>query len=156
MDLIDLVSPKLTYNNVDGSSKKRVLNFIAEYVAAEYPELPESEVFNGLIQRERLGSTGIGSGIAIPHCRVDNCPKMIGIFIKLAQPIDFDAIDNQPTDLIFALIAPSEGHQSHLDALSQVAELLNNPGTVEALRCSEGKKQLYDTLVNHITATEKA
>ena len=151
MNLIELISPKLTYSNVDGCSKKRVLNFIAEYVAAEYPDLLESDVFNGLIQRERLGSTGIGSGVAIPHCRVRNCNSIIGVFVKLAEPIDFDSVDSESVDLIFALIVPPEGHQSHLDALSKIAELFSQPKTVAALRSSEGKKQLYETLISHAT-----
>lgn len=147
MELPNLISLNLTFNNVDASSKKRVLDYIAEYVHAEYPELSELSIFNGLIQRERLGSTGIGAGIGIPHCRVENCPTMIVVVLKLANPIDFDAIDGEPVDLIFALIVPTESSQAHLDTLSDIAELLSQPELLKQLRSTQAKKELYDTLI---------
>ena len=145
MNLSDLISPKLTFNNVDSASKKRLFNYLAEYVHNEYPEISEERIYQGLIQRERLGSTGIGLGVGIPHCRVENCHTMIGVLLKLAGPIPFDAIDAEPVDIVFALIAPIECHQTHLDTLSNLASLFSKPSVLKNLRHTKNKQQLYDT-----------
>ena len=150
MDLLELISSELCFCNVDAPSKKRVINYIADYVNDQYPALDREAIYSGLIQREKLGSTGIGLGIGIPHCRVDICHKMIGVAIKLVQPIDFDSIDGTPVDFIFALIVPQESSQDHLDALSQIAELFNGEDALRNIRACNTKKELYDTLIDSI------
>lgn len=157
MKLIELLSPKLIFCNVDASSKKRVFNYIAEYINCEHSQLETHDIYSGLIQREKLGSTAIGRGIAIPHCRAQNCSEIVGVFLKLVTPIEFEAPDSTPVDLIFALVGPQESHQDHLEALSQLAELFGDKILPQKLRSCTAKKALYDTLFEYasmIVSTE--
>jgi PTS system nitrogen regulatory IIA component len=116
-----ILSPELTLCGVPGSSKKRILELIAEQVSEHCPELEQTQIFNNLVARERLGSTGIGQGIAIPHCRLDGCQGVVGALLTLEDAVSFDAIDNQPVDLLFVLIVPKEATSEHLELLSQLA-----------------------------------
>lgn len=138
-----ILAQDLTLCRVNASSKKRVLELIAEKVAKHYPELEDGQVFNSLIARERLGSTGIGQGIAIPHCRIDGCVRVIGALLTLSEGVDFDAIDNQPVDLLFALIVPKEATGEHLELLSQLAEKFNDRHFCDRLRQCEDSDSLY-------------
>ena len=104
----NILAPELTLCKVPASSKKRVLEFIAERIHFQDEILSDTQIFNNLVSRERLGSTGIGEGIAIPHCRLEGLDRVIGVLMTLEEPVDFDAIDNQPVDLVFALIVPKE------------------------------------------------
>ena len=138
-----IISPALTRSQVAGSSKKKVLEFIAQLVAQHFPFLDENALFTNLVCRERLGSTGIGQGIAIPHCRLENCDRVIGALITLAEKIPFDAIDNEPVDLLFVLIVPQEATSEHLDLLSQLAQKFNNRSYCEKLRHCEDDQALF-------------
>ncbi|OZG70544.1 PTS IIA-like nitrogen-regulatory protein PtsN [Hahella sp. CCB-MM4] len=139
-----IISPALTRCQVAGSSKKKVLEFIAQLVAQHYPFLDENALFTNLICRERLGSTGIGQGIAIPHCRLENCDRVIGALITLKEKIPFDAIDNEPVDLLFVLIVPQEATSEHLDLLSQLAQKFNDRSYCEKLRNCEDDQGLFE------------
>ena len=108
--------------------------------------LSDTEIFNNLVSRERLGSTGIGQGIAIPHCRLEGLDRVIGVLMTLEESIDFDAIDNQPVDLIFALIVPKEATSEHLELLSQLAEKFNERSFCDRLRQSEDASTLYQRM----------
>lgn len=143
-----ILSPELTLCGVPGSSKKRILELIAAQVAKQNPELDENTLFNNLIARERLGSTGIGQGIAIPHCRLQNCKHVLGALLTLNEGIAFDAIDNQPVDILFVLIVPQEATSEHLDLLSQLAERFNDPRFCERLRQCTEASELYQTVQN--------
>jgi PTS system nitrogen regulatory IIA component len=96
-----------------------------------------------LIAREKLGSTGLGEGIAIPHCRIENCSQPTGILLTLAEPIDFDSPDNQPVDLVFALLVPAEAHQQHLDTLAGLARLFSQPDFCDSLRNAQDRAELF-------------
>lgn len=138
-----ILAPELTLCRVNGSSKKRILEFISGQVAEQYPELDEGLIFNNLLSRERLGSTGIGQGIAIPHCRLEGCTRVVGALVTLDEGVDFDAIDNQPVDLLFTLIVPKEATGEHLELLSQLAEQFNDRSFCDALRACTDADQLY-------------
>lgn len=138
-----LITPERTLSGVPGGSKKRLLETISDFVSQLHPETDSEDIFDALIERERLGSTGIGDGVAIPHCRLKNCDKAIGILFRLDQPIDFDAIDKQPVDLIFALIVPDDAVDEHLKALQTIAEHFSQPGYRQHLRQAETDEALY-------------
>ncbi|PSF05967.1 PTS IIA-like nitrogen-regulatory protein PtsN [Marinobacter fuscus] len=138
-----ILAPELTLCRVPASSKKRVLEFIAERIHYQDETLNDTDIFNNLVARERLGSTGIGEGIAIPHCRLEGLDRVIGVMMTLEQPVDFDAIDNQPVDLVFALIVPKEATSEHLELLSQLAERFNDSAFCERLRQCEDPSGLF-------------
>lgn len=144
-----ILTPELTLCGVPGSSKKRILEIIAARIAEQYPELDENQIFNNLIARERLGSTGIGQGIAIPHCRLQGCSRVIGALITLSDSIAFDAIDNEPVDLLFVLIVPQEATSEHLELLSQLAEKFNDRSLCERLRQCSTTDDLYQTIIEN-------
>jgi PTS system nitrogen regulatory IIA component len=139
----NILAPELTLCRVQASSKKRVLETIAEQIHHLDETLNDADIFNNLVSRERLGSTGIGQGIAIPHCRVEGLDRVIGVLMTLEEPVDFDAIDNQPVDLVFALIVPKEATSEHLELLSQLAEKFNDAGFCQKLRQCDQPGGLY-------------
>ena len=143
MNIKRLLSPECTLRGVSDESKKRVLELIAHTLAHVHPILDEEEIFDSLLARERLGSTGIGEGVAIPHCRLHRCCDTVGVLIQLDKPINFDAIDNQPVDLIFALVVPEESAETHLQALQTIAESFSQANYRERLRQAQTPEQLY-------------
>src|SRR5690554_4793240 len=144
MDLSTLLSPDCTRRAVDGSSKKKILELIGQMAASRLSGTTSFDVFESLLNRERLGSTGIGLGVAIPHGRLPSANKPVAILFTLADPIDFDAIDNQPVDIIFALLVPEDEHELHLQTLAAVAQRLNDKNCTRALRDAATDKELYD------------
>ncbi len=149
MNITDVLSPERTCCSAPGVSKKRVLEFIANYLSENTSFVDSDELYHELISRERLGSTGIGEGIAIPHCRLTGCSKITGLLLKLESPVDFDAVDGEPVDLVFALIVPDEQNEEHLQTLSAIAELLQSGEVRQQLRdCTSD-----DTLYQIATAT---
>lgn len=142
--LTDILSPERTVCHAPGVSKKRLFETIARIISDDQPSLVYEEVISQLIAREKLGSTGLGQGIAIPHCRLDACPQPLGTLITLEQPIDFDAPDEQPVDLLFALLVPGEAHQQHLDILANVARLFSQSGFCQRLRNAKDSRSLYE------------
>jgi PTS system nitrogen regulatory IIA component len=142
-----ILSPELTLTGVPGSSKKRILEQISHFVSTCHPELDETDVFNNLLSRERLGSTGIGQGIAIPHCRLENSNQVIGALLTLEEKIPFDAIDNEPVDMLFVLLVPKEATSEHLDLLSQLAEKFNDAELCKKLRACKDSEELYKTII---------
>ena len=134
---------------VPGNSKKRVLENASEMIAEQLPELEADDIFSGLIGRERLGSTGIGEGIAIPHCRLENCKQSIGALIRLQEAVDFDAIDGQAVDMIFVLLVPEEATEAHLKTLAALAEMFSQADVRERLRQTESAEQLYKAAVDY-------
>jgi PTS system nitrogen regulatory IIA component len=142
--LTEILSPGRTVCHAPGPSKKRLFETIAHVISADQPSLVYEEVLYQLNAREKLGSTGLGQGIAIPHCRVDACPQPLGTLITLEQAIDFDAPDEQPVDLLFALLVPGEAHQQHLDILANVARLFSQPDFCQRLRAANSSRELFD------------
>lgn len=148
MKIADVLSPQLTQCNVAGSSKKRVLELLSTFIADSTDNNLDAEtLYTRLLERERLGSTGIGDGVAIPHCRLTDHSSVIAAMIKLEHPIDYDAIDDKPVDLIFALLVPENECENHLQTLSSIAEVMMNPEAREALRQASTNDQLYQTLI---------
>ena len=129
--------------NLEAASRKRALQLIAEMVADE--ELNADLLFDELMARERLGSTGLGEGVAIPHCRVD-CPTMRVAFVLLPKPIDYEAADGEPVDLLFTLIVPVEEQHAHLEALAKLSGVFSDAGNRRALRSCQSAAALKQTL----------
>ncbi|WP_221797560.1 PTS IIA-like nitrogen regulatory protein PtsN [Oceanobacter mangrovi] len=142
--IADILTPERTLADVDVTSKKKLLEFIASLVADDISGSSADEVFERLLGRERLGSTGIGEGIAIPHCRLRQCGQAIGVLLRLQQAIDFDSIDKQPVDLVFALLVPEEATDEHLQILATLAGNFSQPDYRQQLRDAASNIQLYE------------
>ncbi|EIJ43673.1 PTS IIA-like nitrogen-regulatory protein PtsN [Beggiatoa alba B18LD] len=134
MRISDILSPERMLCNVQASSKKRVLEYFSRLLATETSSLTTREIFESLLSRERLGSTGLGRGVAIPHARVPDCQLTLAAFVQLEQGIDYDAIDRQPVDLLFALMVPENCTEEHLQILAMLAEMFSNEKFRETLR----------------------
>lgn len=145
MALTDLVVPQAVVPSLRVNSKKQALQELAARAAA-ICRRNEREVLEVLMQRERLGSTGIGSGIAIPHGKLAKLERLFGVFARLERPIDFEALDGQPVDLLFLLLAPEAAGADHLKALARVARLMRTPDTSKMLRESRDAEAIYAVL----------
>src|SRR5215831_7038489 len=145
MPLSDLVAPHAVVPAPKVKSKKQAIQELAAR-AAELSGHPEREILEILHQREKLGSTGIGNGIAIPHGKLPKLAKLFGLFARLDRPIDFEALDGQPVDLIFLLLAPEAAGADHLKALARVARLLRDADVARKLRDSRDAEALYAVL----------
>ncbi len=143
MELKSILSPDLTFCNIQGVSKKRLLETSAELIAEKVSSVDANQIYNALIAREQLGSTGLGNGIAIPHCRVPKCENTIGCLVKLDQGIDFDAIDGKPVDLLFYLLVPENTIEGHLEVLRNLAERFNDSAYCANLRGCNNNADLY-------------
>lgn len=148
MDLSDLIAQEAIIPALKASSKKQLLQIMAEK-AAVISGLPEREVFETILQREKLGATGVGNGIAIPHGKLPDIDKIVGVFARLEHPVDFEALDDQPVDLVFLLLAPESAGADHLKALSRIARLLRDPDMVTKLRNTHEAQALYSFLIQH-------
>ncbi|WP_173920014.1 PTS IIA-like nitrogen regulatory protein PtsN [Pseudidiomarina piscicola] len=144
MDLSTMLSPDCTRSAVSGSSKKKVLELIGQLAAPRLSGTTSFDVFESLLNRERLGSTGIGLGVAIPHGRLSTANKPVAVLLTLDEPIDFDAIDNQAVDIVFALLVPEDEHEQHLQTLASVAQRLNDKSCTRALREAKSDQELFD------------
>ena len=145
MTLTDLLSPAAVISPLRANGKKQALQELAQHAAA-LTGLPDRELFEALLQRERLGSTGIGDGIAIPHGRMPGIDRLVGLFARTEKPIDFDALDGQPVDIIFVLIAPEGAGADHLKALARVARVLRNQSVLEQVRKIRDPAAIYAIL----------
>ena len=145
MTLADLILPQAVIPSLKAKSKKHVLEELAAR-AAKLGHLPAREIFEALLQRERLGSTGIGRGIAIPHCRHSSVKHITCIFARLETAIPFDAIDGNPVDLVFLLLAPEDAGADHLKALARLSRLMREPRTILQLRAAKDQASLHAVL----------
>lgn len=143
MTIEDILTRERTSCNLSLSSKKRAFEYIADFIASSTANIDADELYEHLNQREQLGSTGIGNGIAIPHCRCSNIDKTIGALITLSDPIDFDAVDNHPVDIIFVLLVPEEANDEHLKTLSHLAEQLDKISYRNQLRKTDSDEDLF-------------
>ena len=144
MNLTSILSPELTFCNVQENSKTHLLEAVAALIAAQVPAVSATRIYEGLTSREQLGSTGLGDGIAIPHCRVPVGDQTVGCLVTLATPVDFDAIDNKPVDLLFFLLVPEGTQAGHLATLSLLAEHFSDPAFCKRLRAAGTDKELFD------------
>tara|TARA_B110000046_G_C13023135_1_gene412333 strand:- start:3307 stop:3774 length:468 start_codon:yes stop_codon:yes gene_type:complete len=149
MKITDVLTPAMTQCDLPGSSKKRVLENLSHFITEQLggDEDQTDTLFHSLVARERLGSTGIGEGIAIPHCRAPGFKRIHGCLIKLLEPVDFDALDDEPVDLIFALVVPEEKNDEHLATLARVAALLQNESSRQSLRQCNSSEELFNTAI---------
>ncbi|MCH8181854.1 MAG: PTS IIA-like nitrogen regulatory protein PtsN [Proteobacteria bacterium] len=151
MEISELLSPEGVISNLKVSGKKQALQELAAK-AAQLTELPERAIFDILLERERLGTTGVGGGIAIPHGKLPSLERLHGVFARLDHPVDFDAIDEQPVDLFFLLLAPESAGADHLKALARVSRLLRDKLVCDKLRGSDSSDALYALLTESATS----
>lgn len=147
MQLSEILTLNCTKSAVQCTSKKRALEMISEIVAEQTGQ-SSNVLFECMLSREKMGSTGIGNGIAIPHARMQSNDKAIAVLLQCESPIEFDAIDNRPVDLLFALLVPDAQCKEHLKTLSSMAERLNNKQVLKQLRKAQTDQELYDIMVN--------
>ena len=145
MEITDLITPDSVIPTLRASSKKQALQDLAKK-AAEITGEHERAVFEVLMERERLGTTGVGNGIAIPHGKIASLGRLYGVFARSEEPVDFQAIDDQPVDLVFLLLAPEDAGAAHLNALARVSRLLRDAATCEKLRGTDNGDALYALL----------
>ena len=148
MEIVDIVSPDRVVADLRATSKKHALQLLAEKAAAA-TGLHERAVFDVLLERERLGTTGVGKGIAIPHGKLADLDGLYGIFAKLEQPVKFDSVDDQPVDLIFLLLAPESAGADHLKALARISRLLRDASTCKKLRAADDGQEVYRILTQN-------
>lgn len=141
MTISALLSPQKIFIDTDVSSKKKLLELIAN-IAADQTQLSESTIYNNLLNRERLGSTGLGQGFAVPHARLPDLEKTVGCFFRLKQPVNFESPDNRPVDLVFTIIIPQEATEEHLLILSSLARIFSDADICEAIRTADSKEEI--------------
>ncbi|UXV20651.1 PTS IIA-like nitrogen regulatory protein PtsN [Pseudomonas fluorescens] len=143
-----ILTPGRSLVNVPGDSRKKALEQIAKLISHEVPELDEQVVCEALNAREKLGSTGFGNGIAIPHCRLQGCKSPVSALLHMEKPIDFDAIDGAPVDLLFVLLVPQAATDAHLELLRQIASMLDRKEVRDKLRSANSNEALYQVVLD--------
>lgn len=154
MELTDLVSPEAVLCAVKAGGKKQALQEVAHRAASAYG-LETRDVFDALLAREKLGSTAMGNGVALPHARIAGLGQIVGLFARLERPVEFEAADGQGVDLLFTLLAPQEAGADHLRALAKVSRLMRDPDVRAKLRETDGADALY-ALVTDLSASRAA
>jgi nitrogen PTS system EIIA component len=155
MQISDFIAPESVVPLLKAKTKKNLLQELSAH-AAGLTGLPERDIFEVLLQRERLGSTGLGQGIAIPHGKIQGLRRIVGVFARLAEPVDFDAVDGQKVDIVFLLLAPQAAGADHLTALARISRLLREGNAVEKLRASKDEAALYAVLTEGETSSHAA
>jgi nitrogen PTS system EIIA component len=155
MEIADLISPAAVVAHLKAAGKKQALQELAKHAAA-LTGLPERRIYEALSEREKLGSTGMGQGMAIPHGRIAGVEKITGLFARLDHPVDFGAPDDQPVDLVFLLLAPEDAGADHLKALARVSRLLRNQSLCEKLRAASQDAAIYALLTEPSAANSQA
>lgn len=147
MEIKDILIPDGTRCAVQGTSKKRILETISQIATPFVPDTEQIDILSSLLCREKMGSTGIGGGIAIPHGRIGGLDRVVAILVTTSQGIPFDAIDNKPVDIFFAILVPEDQAQGHLQTLATIAGKLNDKDTVKAIRSAQNSHQLYEAIL---------
>ncbi len=147
MHLSQLFSPALSLAHHESRSKKRLFETVSQHLVRHHPDLTSDQIFDALTARERLGSTGLGEGVAVPHCRIKGGGlESTGMLVQLAVPLEFDAPDQKPVDILAFLLVTGEAQQEHLDTLAAVAAQLSDADTRNALRAAETPDELCATM----------
>jgi len=149
MQLEDILTLERCYCDVEGVSKKRLIKTVSEWLEHDVKYLSANQIFDALMARERLGSTGLGGGIAIPHCRVSSCQEIFGCLVTLEEGIDFDAVDSNPVDLVFFLIVPEQENDEHIAILSQIASLFADENFCYIIRNTHDREDLYNVAITY-------
>lgn len=155
MQLSDIITQETVLPAVKAGSKKQLLQELSNAMA-KHTGLDARRIFETLLQREKLGSTGLGQGIAIPHGKFSELNGVRGLFARLVQPIDFEAVDDQPVDLVFLLLAPESAGADHLKALARISRLLRDPSIVLKLRGTDSSAGLYAILTEPLASSHAA
>jgi PTS system nitrogen regulatory IIA component len=155
MLLSDFISPDSVVSSLKAKTKKQLLQDLSAR-AARLTGLPERDIFDVLLQRERLGSTGLGRGTAIPHGKLQGLKRIVGIFARLAEPVDFNAVDGEKVDIVFLLLAPEGAGADHLKALARISRLLREGSAVEKLRACKDAAALYAVLTEDEASSHAA
>lgn len=155
MHLGDFISPEAVLPSLKTKSKKQLLQELSARIA-RIADLHERDVFDVLWQREQLGSTGLGQGVAIPHGKIGGLKRIVGLFAVLAEPVEFDAVDGEPVDIVFLMLAPEGAGADHLKALARISRLLREGGAVEKLRASKDAAALYAVLTEEEASSHAA
>jgi len=145
LEIVDLVTPRGVIAQLRAPTKRQVLQELARR-AGTMSGIADRRIYDALMERERLGTTGIGNGVAIPHCRLAELHRLCGLFVRLERPIPYDAIDDEPVDLLFLLLAPADAGAEHLKALALVSRLLRDRAICEKLRGANSADALYALL----------
>jgi PTS system nitrogen regulatory IIA component len=148
MLLEEIINPDAVLCNAQARSKKHCLEILGELLVRSQPDIAADDIFERLIERERLGCTSLDAGVAFPHCRVEGIDRCIAALIKLSEPIDFDANDGEPVDLVFGLLVPKEVTDSHHADIAMITSLLGNPELRSRLREATSSSALYRTLID--------
>ena len=148
MILSEHITPNMISCRESASSKKKALEKLSHFLALAQPELNETLVFDKLLERERLGSTGLGEGVAIPHCRMAEAKRAMVALITLDQGVDFDSRDGKPVDILFALVVPEDCNETHLKILAAAAEMFSDPDFCARMRACDNAESLYEMLAN--------
>lgn len=155
-EIAELVSLEHVTCRGNASSKKRVLEMLSDLIVKDNPGLTQMEVFSSFLHRERLGSTALGHGVAIPHGRLSNISEPVGAFIQLKHGIDYEAPDNEPVTLFFALMVPEDSVGEHLDILAGLAKLFSSEAVCDRLRNAREPNELYRMLtMQNLSETEQ-
>lgn len=150
-DITHILSQDCTRASVDARSRKRALEVAADILAEHHPELKARNVFDELMARERLGSTSLGEGVAIPHCRME-CTGITGAFLHLVNRVDYDAADGEDVDLLFVLVVPPDENTAHLEVLASLASMFADPENRRRLRSCTGNGELFEELVGLLSS----
>ena len=156
MEISTLLTAGHIHCDVAVSSKKRAMDVLSNLLVEAGAPLSESEIFNGLIARERLGSTGLGHGVAIPHGRFSDLDQTIAILVRFAQPIDYDAVDGEPVDLVVALMVPEESTEEHLELLATLAEMFSDETMRTSLRQAASSREIAALISLWLSVDRKA
>ena len=156
IDYQDILSPACTQCRVAATSKKRILEKAADLIASTHPNIDARLLFDQLMARERLGSTGLGDGVAIPHCRIEGCSDVRAAFFSFEQGIDFDASDGMPVDLMFVLVVPGEAQDTHLAVLSHLARIFGSQEARSSLRALADDAALFDAILTQLQNASEA
>jgi PTS system nitrogen regulatory IIA component len=149
MKLQDILTLDCTLCAIKGTSKKKLLEVVSETAANKIDNLDTHQLFESLMAREKVGSTGIGNGIAIPHGRLSNTSQVIAVLLTSEQAVEFDSIDNRNVDIIIALFVPEESCQEHLETLQSIAQIFSDKKTAKKVRKCQNSQELFD-LIKHV------
>lgn len=152
MELNDIIAPESILANLKPNSKKQLLQELAEAGATQLG-VDAQAVFETLLEREQLGSTGVGNGVAIPHGKIANIDRIVGVFAQLSKPVEFDSMDDQPVDIAFMLLAPVGSGADHLKALSRIARVLRDQATLSSIRHATDPDAIYSLLISEQNAS---
>ena len=147
--LDQILAPERVRSNVPAASRKRTLEVLGEILASADPELSAQAIFDRLVARERLGSTGLGEGCALPHARVPGLDRTVAAFLRLRRGVDFDSPEHQPVDLVFGLLVPEESTDEHLEILAAIARVFSDERVRSSIRSADEPTRIREVLVNN-------